>query len=54
VFEAIIWQENLNVVFGNRGYIAENQKLNDKIRYFGKTGSFGFLFFIKKSSALHF
>ena len=50
MFEAIVRPENLNVIFSDKEYVVENQKLDNDIRYFGKTGSLGFLFFIKNQS----
>tara|TARA_R110000868_G_scaffold108051_1_gene295260 strand:+ start:4181 stop:4351 length:171 start_codon:yes stop_codon:yes gene_type:complete len=47
VFEANIWQENLNIAFSDKCYIVENQKLNNNIRYFGETGGFDLLFLKK-------
>lgn len=48
MFEAIVWQENPDIMFSNKCNIVENRKLNDDIKYFGKTGGFDVLFFKKK------
>jgi len=47
VFKAIIWKENFNAAFSDKGDVAENRKLDDDIKYFEETGSLGFLFLIK-------
>ena len=50
VFEAIIWKENGNAAFSDKGDVAENRKLDDDIKYFGKAGGLIFLLFIKNQS----